>query len=250
MHRAVKALFFLSLVLAATGSFTDANGWIGQAPPIAQLLPPLRVGVLHLPYAVLVAALWFYARVGARLQGPPWAFIALFLLAMAQLWVRWVEPLVYFGVVALLLRLAPRTGTLYEATSFPSLRAFAGLALLLAMSLRWGADVFGFNYVRQLSLALPSDVAMLIVCAVVVGAFIVIGRLRHRRVQPCGAGMWLAAGLVAWIAGEALHWAPPAVASADKAALVLQIAGHVLLFAGAFLLLSHLLPRREVDERA
>lgn len=245
-----QALLFLSLALVATGTFTDVNGWIGQAPQVAQLLPPLRVAALHVPYLILVAALWFYARMGPRVQGPAWAFGVLFLTAMAQIWVPLEKPVPIVILVALLIRLAPREGMLYEATSFPSIRAFLALTLLLALSLRWGGDLFGFNYARAAAPALPSDVTMLIVCAVVVAAFISIAKLRHRKVHPCGAARVLTAGLVAWLVGEAARWAPPGVPFADKAALALQIAGHLLLFIGAFLLLTHLLPRREVDEQA
>lgn len=242
------ALLFVSLALVAAGTFTEVNGWIGQAPQIAQLLPPLRVAALHVPYFILAAALWLYARPGPRVTGPAWAFIVMFLTAMAQIWVPFVKPVPLVFLVALLIRLLPREGFLYEAVSFPSIRAFIGFTLLLAMSLRWGGDVFGFNYARAAVPNIPSDVTMLAACAIGVAAFISIARLRHRKVQPCGAGLWLAGGIAAWLVGEAARWAPPTIGLVDKAAVVLQIAGHFALFIGAFLLLANLLPRRKDDE--
>ena len=245
-----RALFFISLALVAAGSFTDANGWLGQVQQVAQLLPPLRVAALHVPYFILVAALWLNSRVGPRVSGPTWAFVVLFLAAMAQIWVPLVKPVPLVIAVALLIRLLPREGLLYEAVSFPSIRAFLAFTLLLAMSLRWGGDVFGFNYARAAAPNIPSDVTMVAVCAIVAAAFISIAKLRHRKVHPCGAPMWLAGGLAAWLVGEAAHWAPPTIGMVDKAAVVLQIAGHFALFIGAFLLLANLLPVRDPDLRA
>ena len=244
------ALLFISLALVAAGSFSDANGWIGQVQQIAQLLPPLRVAAIHVPYFLLVAALWLYSRVGPRVTGPAWAFVVLFVAAMAQIWVPFVKPVPLVIAVTLLIRLLPREGFLYEAASFPSIRAFLSFTLLLALSLRWGGDVFGFNYVRAAAPNVPSDVTMLAICAIVVAAFISLARLRHRKVQPCGASKWLTAGLVAWLVGEGARWAPPTTGLVDKVAVVAQIAGHFALFIGAFLLLAHLLPVRDPDLRA
>jgi hypothetical protein len=151
-------------------------------------------------------------------------------------------------VVALvMLQLVPRTGTLYEAASFPSIRAFVGLTVLLAISLRWGADIFGLELVEPFAPRLPRDALGLIAAAIATGAFIAFARLRHRRVQPCGASSWLTAGIVLCILGAVAAHLPANIPYGFFASAGLLIAGHLALFVGAFLLLSHLLPRRDAD---
>ena len=243
-----KAILFLALVVMATATFDDVNAWIEPLPAIRQLPFAVRVALLYLPYAILVGALWWYGRVGARVQGHVVWFVVLALLSAAVIFTPYATPPLVLAIALVLLQLAPRTGTLYEATSFPSLRAFLGFTLLLAISLSWGADVFGIELVAAFVPRLPGDALGLILCAAAVAAFISLARLRHRRVQPCGGAQWLVAGIVACVAGIAGSHLPASVPYAFFASAALSIAGHLMLFIGAFLLLTHLLPRREADE--
>jgi hypothetical protein len=173
-------------------------------------------------------------------------FVVLAALAVAEIVTPYAAPALILVVALVMIRLAPRTGTVYEATSFPSILAFVGLSVLLAISLRWGADLFGLEFVEAFAPRVPRDAMGLIAAAIAAGAFIAFAGLRHRRVQPCGARKWLAAGIVACALGAVASHVPNAAYSFFASAALL-IAGHLALFVGAFLLLSHLLPRRDSD---
>ena len=241
------AILFLALVVMATATFADANAWIDPLPAIRQLPLAARVAIMYVPYAILVGVLWMYARVGPRVQGHIAWFVALAALAGAEIFTPYAAPALILGAALVLLRLAPRTGTLYEAASFPAVRAFLGLTLLLAISLRWGADIYGLELVTPLAPRLPRDLIALVVAAVAVAIFIVAAGLRHRRVQPCGASKWLTAGIIACVVGAVTAHLPGNIPYGFFASAALLIAGHLALFVGAFLLLSHLLPRRDSD---
>ena len=241
-------ILFAALVVMATGTFSDANMWIEPLPAIRKLPIAARVALLYVPYAIRVAALWFYGRVGPRVRGHIAWFIVLALLSVAQIYTAYAAPALMLAVALVLLQVEPRTGILYDATSFPSIRAFVGLTLLLTVSLRWGGDIFGFELIDEMVPQVPNEGLALIVSAVAVAAFISIARLRHRRVQPCGAPMLLTVGILVELAGLVASHLPSKVSIALYASSALLIAGHVILFAAAFLLLSHLLPRREADE--
>jgi hypothetical protein len=240
------AILFLALVVMATATFADANAWIDPLPAVRQLPLAARVAIMYVPYAILVGVLWMYARIGPRVQGHMAWFVVLALLAVAEIVTPYAAPALILVAALVLLRLAPRTGTVYEAASFPSIRAFVGFSVLLAISLRWGADIFGLEMVEPFVPRLPRDALGLIAAAVAVAAFIAFAGLRHRRVQPCGAATWLTAGIVACALGAAASHLPNAPYSFFASAALL-IAGHLALFVGAFLLLSHLLPRRDAD---
>lgn len=240
------AILFLALVVMATATFADANAWIDPLPAIRQLPLAARVAIMYLPYAVLVGVLWMYARIGPRVQGHMAWFVVLAALAVAEIVTPYAAPALILVVALVMIRLAPRTGTVYEATSFPSILAFVGLSVLLAISLRWGADLFGLEFVEAFAPRVPRDAMGLIAAAIAAGAFIAFAGLRHRRVQPCGARKWLAAGIVACALGAVASHVPNAAYSFFASAALL-IAGHLALFVGAFLLLSHLLPRRDSD---
>ena len=77
------------------------------------------------------------------------------------------------------------------------------------MSIKWGADLFGMELLLENLQSVPLDAVGAAVCAVAVGALIAGAKLRYRRVQPCGAAVWLAAGILT-CAGGALA-ARPAV---------------------------------------
>ena len=242
------AILFLALVVLATTTFADANAWIEPLPEIRKLPLAVRVALLYVPYALLVGALWLYGRVGSRVQGHIAWFVVLAALAVAEIFTAYTTPALMLVAALVLLQLTPRAGSLYEAASFPSIRAFLGLTLLLAMSVKWGADVFGMELVMDLVPNFPLDEMGLIVAAVAVGAFIAIARLRHRRVQLPGAAHWLTAGIIVCAAGAVASHLPSKHPYAFFASAALLIVAHLLLFIGAFLLLSHLLPRRAVDE--
>lgn len=232
----------------ATAAFADANAWIEPLPAIRQLPLAARIALMYVPYAILLGVLWFYARVWDRVRGHVGWFVALVVAAVAVLFTTYALPVLILLVALVLLQLGSRAGTLYEASSFPSIRAFVGLTFLLAMSLRWGGDVLGIDFLWELA-KLPRDVLMLIVAAVAVAAFIAIGGLRHRRVQPCGAAGWLTAGIVLFILGFVAARLPSSMPQLFFAANAMLIAGHVALFVGSFLLLTHLLPSREADRQ-
>ena len=241
------AILFLALVVMATATFADANAWIDPLPAIRQLPLAARVAIMYVPYAVLVGILWMYARIGPRVQGHMAWFVVLALLAVAEIFTPYAAPALILAVALVMLQLAPRTGTVYEAASFPSVRAFVGLSVLLAISLRWGADLFGLELVEPFAPRVPRDAVGLIAAAIAVAAFIAFAGLRHRRVQPCGAGKWLTVGIVACILGAVASHLPSNVPYGFFASAALLIAGHLALFVGAFLLLSHMLPRRDSD---
>ncbi len=242
------AILFAALVVLATTTFADANAWIEPLPEIRKLPIAVRVALLYVPYALLVGALWFYGKVGSRVQGHVAWFVVLAALAVAEIFTAYATPILTLVAALVLLKLTPRVGTIYDATSFPSIRAFLGLTVLLAMSLKWGADLFGMDLVMELMPNLPLDETGLIVSAVAAGAFIAIARLRQRRVQLPGAAHWLTAGIVTCVAGAIASHLPSKLPYAFFASAALLIVAHLFLFIGAFLLLSHLLPRRAVDE--
>ena len=244
-----SAVLFLALVVLATATFADANAWIEPLPEIRKLPIAVRVALLYVPYAILVGALWFYGQVGPRVRGHIAWFVALGVLAVVEIYTSYATPLLILVAALVMLRLAPRGGTLYDAASFPSIRAFLGLTLLLAMSLKWGADLFGMELVMELVPALPLDEMGLAVAGVAVGALIAIARLRHRRLQLPGAAHWLTAGIVTCVAGAIASHLPSRFPYAFFVSAALLIAAHLFLFIGAFLLLAHLLPVRPVDEQ-
>lgn len=243
-----SVILFLALVVLATATFSDANAWIDPLPAIRQLPIAARVALLYVPYAILVAALWFHGRVGPRVQGHIAWFVVLALLAAAEIFTAYAAPVLALIAALLLLKLTPRVGSLYESASFPSVRAFLGLSLLLAISLKWGADILGMDLAMELAPRMPLDAMGLIACAIAVGAFISIAGLRHRRTQMPGAAKWLGAGIAVGIVGAIAGHLPVKVAYAFFASAALLIAAHLLLFIGAFLLLSHLLPARDADK--
>jgi hypothetical protein len=243
------AILFVALVVMATATFADANAWIEPLPMMRQLPIAARIVILYVPYAILVGILWFYARVQSRVQGGMAWFIALAIFAVGAILTPYVTPALMLALALVLLRLTPRAGTIYEAALFPGIRAFLGFTLLLAMSIKWGADLYGMEMLLENVPGLPLDAAGAALCGVAVAVFIVGAKLRYRRVQPCGAAMWLTGGILLCAAGALASHLPSNVPYGFYAAAGLLIAAHVALFVGSFLLLSHMLPRREADEK-
>jgi hypothetical protein len=247
-------ILFVALAILATGTFADANAWIEPLPAMRKLPIALRIAVLYIPYALLVAVLWLYARLGARLRGHIAVYLVVAALAVAEVFYEYAAPALMLAVAVVLLQTAPRVGTLYEARSFPSIRAFLGLTLLAALSFRWGADILGLEQLEEYlqnvqDLNLPRHALGLAASAIAVAIFIVAAGLRHRRVQPCGAAHWLTAGILACVAGAVASQLPSNVRFGFYATMGLFLAGHLALFVGAFLLLTHLLPTRPADQQ-
>jgi len=243
------AILFVAIVVMATATFSDANAWIEPLPAMRQLPIAARVALLYVPYAILVAILWFYARVQSRVQGNIAWFIALAIFAVGAILTPYVTPALMLAIALVLLKLSPRLGFLYEATSFPSIRAFLGFTLLAAMSIKWGADLFGMELLLENLQSVPLDAVGAAVCAVAVGVLIAGAKLRYRRVQPCGAATWLAAGILTCAGGALAAHLPSKIPYGFYASAGLLIAAHLMLFVGSFLLLSHLLPYREADRK-
>ena len=61
--------------------------------------------------------------------------------------------------------------------------------------------------------------------------------------------MWLTAGILACAGGALAAHLPSNIRYGFYASAGLLIVAHLLLFVGSFLLLSHLLPYREADEK-
>lgn len=245
--RARQLILFIALVVMATATFDDANAWLEPLPAIRKLPIAARIAILYVPMAGLVGLLWMWGRIGSRVRGSMGWFVALAVLSAATVYTTYATPLLILANALVLIRLNPRIGDLYDAHAFPSLRAFLGLTLLLAMSLKWGADLFGMDWVMERYPDLPLDGLGLGICAIAVGTFIAATWLRNRRVQPCGANFWLMLGLFAGIAGALTAHLPSNVPHGFFVSAALGIVGHIALFIGAFLLLSHLLPLREAD---
>ena len=242
-----SVILFLALVVMATATFDDANAWLEPLPAIRKLPIAARIAMLYVPSAILVAILWFHARVGPRVQGHMAWFAALVLLAVATILTPYATPALMLALALVLLRVTPRIGTVYDAGGLPSVRMFLGFTLLLAMSLKWGEEIFGMDLVMERMANLPLDALGIAVCAVAVAIFIIATDVRHRRVQPCSAGFWLTLGIALGIAGILSAHLPSNVPYGFFLSAALGIAGHLALFVGAFLLLTHLLPVRDAD---
>lgn len=242
-----RVILFVALVIMATATFDDANAWLEPLPAIRKLPIAARIAMLYVPSAILVAILWLYARLGPRVQGHMSWFAALVLLCVATILTPYATPALMLGIALVLLRVTPRIGNVYDATGLPSVRMFFGFTLLLAMSLKWGEEIFGMDLLMERMGNLPLDVLGLAICGVAVAIFIIATEVRYRRVQPCGAGLWLTIGLILGIAGVLAAHLPSNVPYGFFLSAALGIAGHLALFVGAFLLLTHLLPLRDAD---
>jgi hypothetical protein len=242
-----RVVLFLALVVMATATFDDANAWLEPLPAIRKLPIAARVAMLYVPSAILVAILWFHARVGPRVQGHMAWFASLVLLSIATIITPYATPALMLGVALVLLRVEPRIGTVFEAVGLPSVRMFLGFTLLLAMSLKWGEEIFGMDLLMERMPNLPLDGVGTAICAVAVAIFVIATDVRHRRMQPCAAGWWLTLGIVLGVVAALAAHLPSTVPYGFFLSAALGIAGHLALFVGAFLLLTHLLPPREAD---
>jgi len=240
------AVFFVALTALLGSAFQ----------PIAIVLTGRWMGLALVPAAVIAAVLIAVTRLPSRLPpGAAW-YVVLLVLALPLLVVPWFPlqnvvvvlagVLMLLAIVMVLLRLAPHAGSVYERSPVPSVLVFLAFTALLY---QWLPIV---ESLRALGLRLPeldrfpAPMVNLAVAAIVVAIFVVASGIRHRFLQPSPARVWLWMGLVLWIAAAALSHVRAYLVYAFYALAAAQL----LLFVGAFYLLSHLLPRRSADEAA
>jgi len=267
-----QAIFFVALVAAMKAMFGDVNALILMWAPLAGLPAIVREAALHLPYALIAALLLTRAEVWTRLPAmislyPPLVIAAAALVMahaiaatnpqLAVLAVRLVTLVLAVTLVMVLTRLMPKPGFVYEGSSFPAVKAFIALTLLLALSIDFAGAILGLT---GFTVRMPVEYANLILAAVIVAGFITASGIRFRSLQPNSASSWMLAGIAAWAVAELIQPVIPLLttygfhkeaavaafithAAAIRAAL--HIVAHALLFIGAFSLLSHLLPARE-----
>ena len=267
-----QAVFYVAFAVAMKAMFGDVNALIQMWVPLADLPVVAREAVLHLPYALIAALLLTLAEVWRRLPAmfslyPPLAIAMVTLLTSATMASSYPELaplarllamlLLMTTLVMVLVRLVPKPGFIYEGSSFPAVKAFLALTLLLALSIDFAGAILGLT---GFTVRMPVDYANLVVAAVIVAGFITASGIRFRSLQPNSASAWMVAGILAWAIAELIQPAIPLLgtygfqkqaavaafithAAAIRAAL--HIVAHALLFIGAFSLLSHLLPARD-----
>ena len=268
-------VFFLALAVLAKAMFAGPGGHLEQLLRLRGFGPAIASLLAHVPFAMAVALLGWHARVWNRLPRNAAWYVLLVLLAASQVAITWyrfwmvvpfVKPLLLAAVTLVMLRLTPRTGTLYEATTLPGVTVFLGLTLLLAASFRGGDDFFrlvstssAYDAVKAYLPFVPPE---LVISAAVVAVFIMASRLRERSLQPTSAVKWLRAGVLLFIVAEALRQVAfeahrsataAAIAGLPFASEFVVSLGHLaqaFLFVGAFQLFASMLPRRGADELA
>ena len=276
MTAARRILFLVALSVAMKAMFDpDVNARLVAWEPLGNLPLIVRQVVLHVPYALLAALLATRAEAWTRLPQAAGWYLALAVLAaglfvpgaiassqpaIALLATRIVVLLLVALIVMVLTRLTPKPGFIYEGSSFPAVRAFFALTLLLALSIELAAAALEVAGARAALDKVPAAYLNLAAAAIVVAAFIVASGVRFRSLQPNSASGWMTLGILLWLLGQLVEPAIPLLrtyglhkervaaafindATAIKAAL--EIAAHVVLLAGCFALLSHLLPERD-----
>lgn len=242
------ALFAIAFVVMTIGTFHDAMALVAM---------PERLYLVYAPLAVLATVLLIHGRVASRVPQNPVLVGIAFLLAVAHV-PALLMPLPYEPltrvllmafVVMILLRLKPRIGDLYQSLPIDGFVAFLSLTALFFQSIGIVQELAAVGVTHPEMKRIPLPMANLAAAAIVVAVFIMASGIRHRPQQLNSSKQWLYGGLAVWVAGAVLvhfrDYAPlREFAQYAKYALV---AGHVLLFIGAFYMLSHLLPGREAD---
>ena len=97
------AILFVALVVMATATFLGRQR-VDRAPfPAMRQLPiAARIALLYVPYAILVAILWFYARMQSRVQGNIAWFIALAIFAVGTILTPYVTPALMLAIALVL----------------------------------------------------------------------------------------------------------------------------------------------------
>jgi hypothetical protein len=272
------AIFFAGLVLAMDASFADVRSILDAQRWVT--LPELAKGwVLVAVYAVAAAWLVTRAKALSRLPAHPiWYLLialgaALYLMGKNPLLVLFQraflslpllplgKPLLIAAVVLTLLRLQPTPGTVYETIPLPPIRVYLAFTLFLSLSLRYAQDFSPFTLVGKMMEELPAGYGDLIVSAIVVAVFMAASGLKRRPMYRSPASSLLTTGIVLYVIGVLITLAAIGIASIPfgrtslGASIVLYapfagyfsiIAAHIVLFAGAFYLFIHLLPRDAV----
>ncbi len=237
-------VFFIALVVLIGATFQDIAAILSRWGPLV---------LVYIPAVVIAAALMAHARVPSRLPTHPGWYGVLGVLALAFIAAPWApvpfidvvaRPLLMAAVVLALLRLTPRAGSLYERTSVPGVLVFLAFTALLYESIPIVDNIRAFGLSHPSIEKIPAPMANVAAAAIVVAIFIVASGIRHRFLQTNPTRGWLWAGLALWIAAAGASHVRAYAMYADYA----LTAAHVLLFVGAFYLLSHLLPRRGADE--
>lgn len=239
------AAFSIAFVVMTIATFQDAMALV----PMDQ-----RLYLVYAPLAVLATILLVHGRVAARVPQNPVLHAIAFGLAIAHL-PALLMPLPYepatrallvVFVMLILLRLKPRIGDLYQSTPIPGFIAFLSLTALTFQSIGIVQELAAVGVTHRELTRIPLPMANLAAAAIVVMVFIAASGIRHRPQQFNPSKAWLYWGLAAWIAGAALAHVREYAQYANYA----LVAGHVMLFIGAFYMLSHLLPSRDADRRA
>lgn len=271
-----RALFFIALTVAMKAMFGEVNALVLMwVPAIAEMAAPVREAVLHLPYALIAALVLTRAEVWARLPAmitlyvPLVVVVAAMVMAdaiartnpeLAVLAARLVTLVLAANVVMILTRLTPKPGFIYEGSSVPSVKTFLAMTIALALSIPLAAPLLGVARAGAYAEKVPAAYLDLAVAAIVVAAYIMASGIRFRSLQPNSAATWMVLGIVLWVIAQLLE---PAIGQIrafgyhkerfvaefiERAAPIkagLEIAAHILLFAGSFSLVSHLLPARD-----
>ena len=236
-------VFFDALVALMGATFQDVAAHLARWG---------RPELVYLPAALLAAALIAHARVPPRLPENFAWYLILALLAGASLatpWIPWtyvgvaVRPLLLLVIVLVMLRLRPRIGNLYLSGLVPGFLVLIAFTALLYESIPIVTDLRNVGVTHPMVERIPLPMANVAAAGIVVAIFIVASGIRHRPMQLNPSRGWLWAGVVAWVAGAAVSHVRMYLEYAHYALTV----AHVLLFIGAFYLLSHLLPGREAD---
>lgn len=239
------AAFSIAFVVMTLATFQDAMALV----PMDQ-----RLYLVYAPLAVLATVLLVHGRVASRVPQNPVLHVIAFGLAVAHV-PALLMPLPYepatrvlliVFVVLILLRLKPRIGDLYQSMPVPGFVAFLSLTALAFQSIGIVQELAAVGVTHREIARIPLPMANLAAAAIVVMIFIAASGIRHRSQQLNPSKPWLYWGLAVWFAGAALTHVREYAQYANYA----LVAGHVMLFIGAFYLLSHLLPRRAADELA
>lgn len=251
------AIFFVAVVVLGRSMAIAFQSLLGTSAAYSELGPGLRYLATHVPFAIVVALLMWRANVAPRLPTSPGWYAALAILAAAKVAIfyvsfpgMWAVTAALLAVVVMvMLRLAPRTGDLYQASVMPGVAAFFGFSFLLALSWPVEYGVMLMQKIPMPPMKLPVLLPNLVAAMAVVVVFVMASGIRHRAMQPNPAEKWIWIGVFLAVLVEATTIFLPGVFRPDLL-LAERAAAHVMLFIGAFYLLSHLMPRREADELA
>jgi hypothetical protein len=239
------AIFFLAYTVMMVAMLPDAAALASRwASPF----------LLHAPAAVIAAAILAHARIPPRLPEPAGWYVALAVLAAAQLarlviaspYLAFATPALMLAAALTLLRVRPRIGDLYQGQTMPGFIAFLAFTALISMSMRPLQDLAAIGITHPALGRVPAPMSNLAAAAVLAAAFVLLSGIRHRSMQPNPAKAWLVPGIAVFlVSAAAMH----SNATYEVARYGL-LAAHLMLFVGATYLLGHLLPSRPSDHMA